>query len=265
MNGRYTSETFYHMVGFGVMNDPSIAPEDKQDQCYERLKLVLKFGFIAGVDLDGNRVKQESIIRVSTNPKGHLRHGDFDGFLVKGDISCFADIPLECIDVHASKYGLFGFGVSARHLVRLGARPVSYVPVDDDGWMGPSYRGTGLLDNMTSEIVKLHDEVDAWEEEHNDADESGVKTIHNMHKWSGLNSVLTRDVAAFIKPYDSTLPFDHPECYYMEREWRLLGNVEIAPPKVPTIIVAKGYRLRLLEEVPDAGRFSIVEAEGMRQ
>lgn len=259
MDGRYTSETFYHMVGFSVLSDPNIALEDKQNRCFEVLKLVLNFGFIAGVDPEGDRMKQEGIIRVTTNPKGHLRRGDFDGFLVKGDITCYADIPLECIGVHANKYGLFGFGVSARHLVRLGARPVSYVPVEDNGWMGPPYQGTGLLDNMTTEIVKLHGVVDAWEEENNPADASGIATVQNMHPWSGLNNMLTRDVAAYIKPYNSTLPFEHPDCYYMEREWRLLGNVEIQPEKVTAIVVARGYRQRLLNEVSDAVRFSIVE------
>ena len=259
MDGQYTSDTFYHMVGFSILKDDSIAPADKLDSCFAMLKIVLDFGFIAGRNHEGAFVKKEGVVSITTNPRGHLRSGDFKGFLAKGDITCYADIPLECIGVHASKYGLFGFGVSARHLVALGARPVSYVPLQNDNAILPPYKGYGLLDNMTAEIKKLYVEVDAWENEHNPTDESGASVIENAHPYSGLNNMLTRDVAAFIKPYDSNLPFDHPECYYMEREWRLLGNVEIKPPKVTTIVVAKGYAKRLIQEVPGAAQFHIRE------
>jgi hypothetical protein len=55
MDGRYTSETFYHMVGFSVLSDPDIALEDKQNRCFEVLKLVLNFGFIAGGGIGRSR------------------------------------------------------------------------------------------------------------------------------------------------------------------------------------------------------------------
>lgn len=258
MDHPYTSGTFYHMVGWSILSDAGIAPEDKNEACYERLKIILDFGFIAGRDAHGKLEKHECIISITTDVKGHLRNGDFKGFLAKGLITCYADIPWSSLGLHASKYGLFGFGVSSKYLASLGARPVSYIPVENDGSMQPNYRGHGLLNNMTSEIVKLHNVVDAWEDDHNPL-EGDYRTINVRHPQSGLATILTRDVAAFIKPYDQALPLDHPDCYYTEREWRLLGNVEIKQPNVTTITVAKGYKERLLQDAPRARQFDIRE------
>ena len=259
MHHPYTSDTFYHMVGWSILGDAEIAPDDKNEECYKLLKEVLDFGFIAGADGRGKREKQECLISITTDMKGHLRNGDFKGFLAKGVITCYADIPRPSLGLHARKYGLFGFGVSSKYLAFLGARPVSYIPVENDGSMQPSYRGHGLLNNMTNEILKLHKVVDEWEDDHNPLEEGGGRTINIRHPQSVLATILTRDVAAFIKPYDQNLPLDHPDCYYTEREWRLLGNVEIKQPNVTTITVAKGYADRLLQDVPRARNFIIEE------
>jgi len=258
MHQPYTSDTLYHMVGWGVLHDDKVPAEEKDEQCYQRLKMVLDFGFISGADHNGVRAKEEGIISLSIDTKGHLRNGDFDGYLVKGCYTCYADIPVESLGLHTSKYGKFGFGISAPHLVALGARPVTYIPCRS-GWIESDYRGHGLLNNLTEELLKLHRIVEEYEEANNEEDEEGVRTIDNRHEWSGLNNALWRDVAVFLKPYNATLPMDHPKSYYSEREWRLLGNVQISPKKVPVIVVAHGYKERLLSEVPATAEFEIME------
>jgi len=258
MDSPYTSDVFWHMVGWSILHDDSIASEDKAERCYEQLKLVIEFGFIAGKDEDGVFHPTEGGPKITIDPEGHLRNGDFEGFLAKGVITCFADIPWGSLGLHAGKYGMFGFGVSPAHLARMGARPVIYIPCLGGGpeW---DFRGHALLNGMTRELIELHNVVEEYEDTHNPEGESGWRTIEDTHQWSGLQNHLMRDVAAFIKPYDARLDIRHPECYYTEREWRLLGNVQIVPQKVPVIVVAKGYRERLLQEVPIAREFEVRE------
>ncbi|MDN6871849.1 abortive infection system antitoxin AbiGi family protein [Pseudomonas citronellolis] len=258
MDSPYTSEIFYHMVGWSILRDDSIVPEDKVEYCYRRLKEVIEFGFIAGADESGERIQREGDIRINIDSDGHLRNGDFEGFLAKGVITCFADIPWGSLGLHTGKYGMFGFGVSAAHLARAGARPVIYIPCfgEEPEW---DFRGHALLNSMTTEIINLHNVVDEYEGTHNPEGESGWTTVDEVHQWSCLQNHLMRDVAAFIKPYDARLDIRHPECYYTEREWRLLGNVQIVPQKVPVIVVARGYRERLLQEVPIAREFEVRE------
>ena len=258
MDSPYTSDVFYHMVGWGVLHDDSIPTEQKDEQCYQRLKMVLEFGFISGADQNGVRLQREGIQTFTIDPDGHLRNGDFDGFLVKACYTCYADIPSECLGLHTTKYGKFGFGVSSSYLVSLGARPVIYIPCRI-GFIEPPYKGHGLLNNMTEEFLRLNSVVEEFEDANNPVGEDGYQTIDTPHEWSGLSNVIWRDIAVYLKPYNADLPINDPECYYSEREWRLLGNVQVKPPKVKKIVVARGFRERLLREVPRAVEFEVLE------
>ncbi|MDA7088264.1 abortive infection system antitoxin AbiGi family protein [Pseudomonas sp. SA3-5] len=259
MDNEYVSNTLYHFVGGGVMKDSGLTAGEKDEACFQRLLTVLGSGFISAKGLDGEWQHQESMVSISINPDGHLKHGDFDGFLVKGAITCYCDIPLTSIGVHAGKYGKFGLGVSASVLAGYGARPVSYVPLANNGAFEPNYKSYGLLNNMTEEISRLHREVSDWEDEHNPEDEEGWQEIEIQHPLSGIGRILERDVAAFIKPYNCELSLTDPDNYYTEREWRLLGSVEITPRTVQRLIVAAGFAERLRKELPQFSGYEIHE------
>ncbi|WP_371367557.1 abortive infection system antitoxin AbiGi family protein [Pseudomonas sp. QL9] len=258
MHSPYTSDVFWHMIGYGILRDASIAPEDKSEHCYQRLKQVLASSYIAARAYNGELLLREGDVQYSIDSTGHLRNGDFNGFLVKGCITCYADIPFSSLGLHTTKYGQFGFGVSSAYLSFVGARPVTYIPCHR-GLISTSHRGSGLLDNMTNEIKKLYNVVEDYENLHNPENSEGERIVSVEHENSQLMHMLLGDVAAYIKPYDANLSTDHPECYYTEREWRLVGSVQIVPQKVPVIVVAKGYRERLLQEVPAALQFEIRE------
>ena len=57
---------------------------------------------------------------------------------------------------------------------------------------------------------------------------------------------------AYVKLYDATLPDDHPDNYYMEREWRCLQNIEFEVNDIKTIYLPnESYRERFLYEFPE--------------
>ena len=43
---------------------------------------------------------------------------------------------------------------------------------------------------------------------------------------------------------------DNPSNYYMEREWRMYGNLEFEPEWVPTIVVGSGYADKVRVDFP---------------
>lgn len=63
-------------------------------------------------------------------------------------------------------------------------------------------------------------------------------------------SVLGRDFLGFFKPYDASLPETHPNCFYMEREWRRIGNMKFEPKDVGHIVVPARFVDSLRSEFP---------------
>jgi len=65
-----------------------------------------------------------------------------------------------------------------------------------------------------------------------------------------MDSIITKDVLAFLKPFNSELPDDDPENYYLEREWRKFGCLEFRPPEVEHVLIKRGFVERLIRELP---------------
>lgn len=59
-----------------------------------------------------------------------------------------------------------------------------------------------------------------------------------------------RNTIAFMKPFNADLAADHPDNYYMEREWRKLGYLTFCENDVGKLIVFEGYKERLVAEFP---------------
>ena len=64
---------------------------------------------------------------------------------------------------------------------------------------------------------------------------------------------------AYVKLYDATLPDDHLDNYYMEREWRSLRNISFSINDIKTIYLPSiQYQDRFVQEFPDyTGTFYI--------
>jgi len=59
---------------------------------------------------------------------------------------------------------------------------------------------------------------------------------------------LIRHVFAFMKFFDESLPEEHLENFYMEREWRVAGFVPFNLHDVQRVYVAPGYGDRIEHE-----------------
>ena len=116
------------------------------------------------------------------------------------------------------------------------------MPYTKDSYM--SAHGVGLI-NRIDERIKAFYEL---------AGDDPVESVLEL-----AARVISKDFAVFIKPFNCDLSFEDPNNYYTEREWRLLGSVEIMPKSVKRIVVAAGYKDRLLKDLPEFAGYEIYE------
>jgi hypothetical protein len=222
MNAPYTSTTLSHFVGW---RDPT-----NDERNYDVLSAVLREGILARPDHDGTW---------GTEAFRLLESGSLlDEKLILANVVCVADIPIEGLSVHCAKYGRFGLGFDRSFLVKYGFRPVMYFPYSaSDGsaygrnrlkWIEQAYRDAWLFDRERSKDGAMSRLAGAPS---GTADEALKQAL----------TVMRRDLLPFLKPFNADLASSHPESYYMEREWRRLGNLRFALSDVAKVYVARDF------------------------
>lgn len=202
------------------------------------------------------------------------------------DCICFCDIPNDALAIHTQKYSKFGIGFEKQFIAEQGARSVMYVPqnfairercdnnsesesitpknpqeyfpyilsvtnsllpllvicMDKDKLLGNTFDFSPWLPLFNSNVVKAFKE-------------NNIQPI--------VHSVLQEMATdmAYVKLYDMTLPDNHPDNYYMEREWRSLHNVHFELKDIRTIYLPnESYHDRFMLEFPDYnGKFYYLE------
>lgn len=192
------------------------------------------------------------------------------------EMICFCDIPEEHLAIHSRKYSRFGIVFDKTYLASEGANPVFYVATGSRILRRkPEFR-TAEVKKVTvtsEEFEKLAREPAdlskfAWEAR------GGVFDEHLQEFWdlwyakedllgkSGdCHDVLLRDrkwggfavtqVFGFVKFYDESLPPEHPDNYFMEREWRRFGNLNFDPARVVGVYLPDKFIARFREDCPE--------------
>jgi hypothetical protein len=232
-------------------------------------------------------MSRHEVAAVHYDPDARLSEGD----MYSARVVCFCDIPLADIPIHMAKYSQFGISFSKRFLTANGASPVFYVakdatPIDPDSptagvvgyYLGKARLGDVVVDEwlnamephrkgraeLFEEKVNTFRQVFDLIEKHllefpleNDPFKSERE---HMFDWKDtdtpmlfkrLRRFIQNEVFSFIKVFDSSLSDDHPDNYYMEREWRVRGPVRFDLANVWRIIIPERYRDRLRQDLPE--------------
>lgn len=64
---------------------------------------------------------------------------------------------------------------------------------------------------------------------------------------------VSHDLMGFVKFFDASLPEDHPENVYMERERRSVRSIQFSESDIRRVYVASGYEARLRADLPALG------------
>jgi Putative abortive phage resistance protein AbiGi, antitoxin len=214
----YISGELFHLVGF---RDP-----DDHEKNYETLKEILTGGWLSHPPHEKNWGET----KMEINWDADLASGEF----LIPTITCFGDIPLHCLGLHAQKYGQFGLSIKRSVLVKYGARPVMYIPFTPNADEGSAISGRTLLRHL-QKCFKAFDFLVAKKVTVKDI-YVGAEPTTPEAAIEATWRIFGKEFLAFIKPFDSTLPSDHPQNYYMEREWRKFGNLKLRPDDISTIV-----------------------------
>lgn len=66
-----------------------------------------------------------------------------------------------------------------------------------------------------------------------------------------LGSLVRSHFVSFCVPFDSAKDETHKENYYMEREWRVIGDVRFTLDDVCRVILPPRYAKQFRRDVPD--------------
>lgn len=247
--GRYFSDELFHFVG---LRDPQ-----NDERNYSILKKILSEGCITHPGPDALTNAGWGVTSVAVDWSKTLVSTSQE--LIVPTVICLADIPLEHLEVHVTKYGAFGLALSKAQFLKHGARPVTYIPISITD-KGSAY-GKELLRNIEQTYRGFHEHVAGplRKRRRSIMHVIGSKPASPEDAIIGLDSIVAKDFLAFIKVYDSALPPDHPECYYAEREWRKYANQRFQPSDVLRIVVRKSYAQRLCREMPTFAGVHMVE------
>lgn len=169
--------------------------------------------------------------------------GCVDGEPIAQTVTCFCDIPFESLALHTLKYGRFGVGLDRSIVAEWSGRPVTYIPVVS---RYPSARNNTFCQEVLAVWSGLHSFFP-------DMPTSSIRVVGASPR-SPTEAVDMAEgqlakILAFVKTFDVDLPKDHPQNYYMEREWRKFGDLPLHTP-LREIVAPPEYLEALRGEFP---------------
>jgi hypothetical protein len=230
MRQRYISHQLLHFVGRGLSE-----PEQ-----FELLLKILSSGWLTHPPHDPSL---SGSVGVSTA-------GDIaDGTLVVPTVVCFCDIPRDDLDIHMSKYSRFGLALPKPYLLKRGANPVYYVAKSSRSAEDPSLTRAEQFKEKMLYVAQWGDfYLEAKEAFQASGQDSALRLVQ---AFEDFQTFLNFEVWSYLKMFDATLSEDDPDNFYMEREWRIVGNVQFALDDISTIVVPAEYGRPLRQSVPE--------------
>jgi hypothetical protein len=188
---------------------------------------------------------------------------------------CFCDIPEDSLKRHIGHYGQFGLAFEKAFLVEKGANPVFYVAkgslASRERPPVPPLTLNEVTDDPRAAITRHLAALQAEEVlvkrcEFFDRLVADLKRVlpppwpagtaadaHDPMRDVQIRVLfdLFRHVFAFTKLFDESLPEEHEDNFYMEREWRVAGFVHFELHDVQKIYVPPGYQDWIESKFPE--------------
>lgn len=229
---RYVSPDLHHFVGRHALGAPR--------EAYELLIRIVKEGVLKS-PVFPDAAKGSVTVHISDKPEASLATNS----VVLSECVCFCDIPRDDLGIHTSKYGSFGLSFKKSVLIQKNVRPVQYVPVAKESWRSP-LQGLTLLKDIQAVCRGLAD----FETDHSSR-HLGMIPHTAEDAISAASDILCLTIMPFLKAYNPDLPDNDPDNYYMEREWRVLHQVEFAPEDLSGVFLPRDYVSRFQTDFPD--------------
>jgi hypothetical protein len=226
---RYVSPDLTHFVGRGKRN---------QEERYAVLKAILHSGQLRARkprDLE----HAPYVLRINAETK--LSSND----AYAPSVVCFCDIPLGDLDIHMRKYSRFGMAFTKEFLLKAGATPVMYIPTKARPTLSPFkdfYRKpVATTARAFDEFYKRYHQLAADFRDVEVTSDSSAEMKKRAQQFRDLMYFLDINVLSHLKFFDPLRADWDEDNFYMEREWRVHGNVRFALNAVRRIIVPERF------------------------
>lgn len=219
MKQRYVSKELTHFVGRKLNGDK---------QRYDLFKKIVSDGFL------------------SHPPHQRNQSG---GLIILADLSfcdrkmydlecvCFCDIPVADYKIHMKKYSRFGLSFLKSFLIKKGATPLFYIASNSVKYAENNY-------DLWNDMIKTyHDLV----KKNIKYPEDPIET----QKVRRFQQFLDFNVFGYVMPFDTSLKDNHPDNYYMEREWRIIGNLDFNQQDIYRVVLPRSYVKKFKRDFPD--------------
>jgi hypothetical protein len=176
---------------------------------------------------------------------------------------CFCDIPVADLSLHIGKYSAFGISFTKRFLVKRGASPVFYVAKDSDIDPGGNaeagmrqssaapYTRAVLFNEMTASFHKSAHTLLRLASTVTESDGPKARELAEAgNSLAQLAPYIDEYVFSYCVPFDSTLDESDKRHFYMEREWRVRGDVRFTLTDVERVVLPREYGSSFRSELP---------------
>ena len=270
---RYVSEELTHFVGRGL---------SEEEQYSVLVDKILKTGWLLAYPSVFSVSEAEELLArksgVVYSPQPSIPSEDMMEHLVV----CFCDIPITDLEIHMRKYSRFGLSFLKPFLVEKGANPVLYIaynskslPIGPLGPSGPLEPG-GPWDK--EQLVGRRDLYQAIFQEFTEVMDLLLRSEHSplpyappsttepspeqsqeqehrprdlRQKVYSLDSFLNIYVFSHVKYFDDATADEDPANVYMEREWRVLGDVNFSLSDVRRVFLPEEFAERFRADLPE--------------
>lgn len=236
---RYVSPELTHFVGKNSTED---------EQYSVLVNSILKSGWLKHDPTNSNpeELLKSGAIGYETQPRN-----DTDAMFAQ--VVCFCDIPVTDLQIHMNKYSRFGLSFLKPFLVNKGANPVMYV-ADNSPGMAFSLP---LFEHDPDLSKKLWSRRKIFETSWQVLQELGNMSPgrdYNRDYFDHMLSMqyfLSSFVFSFVKYFDDSTSDEDPANVYMEREWRVLGDVSFTLSDVHRVFMPHRYAERFRAGLPN--------------
>jgi len=259
---QYVSKELSHFVG-------RAHPEQTQ---YQLLLRILRSGWLTYSSDNPN----ESLGEILIHPDAKISKNE----LYNPGMVCFCDIPVQDLTIHTRKYSCFGLAFSKEFLIKKGGTPVYYLPrkarVRTPKRLSPERMSQLAEKNLSLGRASIELEEEDWEvttkaeyfdkmlqtyqrmmsllSELISRTSSGPdpqESVTHYYDLTDLRLFLDFHVFSYLKFFDHDLLEDHPENYYFEREWRIVGSLRFNIDDIIRVFIPKAYAKQFREGYPD--------------
>lgn len=192
--------------------------------------------------------------------------------MLRHQVVCFCDIPVSDLGIHMGKYSRFGLSFLKPFLIEKGANPVLYVSNNSSSLsIGPlnSDQIAGRRELFEANVRQYLEVMDLLMESDESPLSLAARTSASdplppgMSKqqfdwqrslWPKIHSLdrfLALYVFSHLKYFDASTADDDPSNVYMEREWRVLGNINFALSNVRRVFLPEEFAERFRGDLPE--------------